>query len=74
MRIIPIYAENSRVLGHAQLDTRGVKFIEQTEGVCFLPIGNEHGKLAAFRIAKEEDFKDSGGVHNATRHAGHSAP
>ena len=57
MRIIPIYGENSFLLGHVQLNTRGVTFIEKTEGLCFLPIGNEFGKLAAFRVAKEEDFK-----------------
>lgn len=56
MRIIPIYAENSRVMGHAQIDARGITYIEKTDDICFLPIGNEFGKLSAFRVAKEEDF------------------
>lgn len=54
MKIIPVYLEDSKLLGNCQINTRGVTYIEKYKELVFVPWFDEKGRLVTIRVSKEE--------------------
>ena len=54
MKIVPIYREDSQILGNAQVNTRAVTYIEKNKDLLYLPSYDEKGRIIALRAVKGE--------------------
>ena len=52
MKIVPIYIENSKLLGNCQINTRGITHIEKHKDLVFVPWFDPDGKLSSIRVHK----------------------
>ena len=55
MQIVPIVREDSYNLGHAQISTRGITYLQENKSISFIPVYSDRGNLVALRAVREVD-------------------
>ena len=56
MQIIPLYREDSAILGHAQVNTMGVAYLKKNKELVFVPWYDKVGRLTSIRVLEEKDY------------------